>query len=95
MTRSFTTSFSVYAPHGWTRNLPKVNKVSGVKCDDPFEESSNSILPGYIVRPLEVEGAIGIEQLKKLPGFLEYGERMLDYSQSFSATNKRFRIQKR
>jgi CDP-6-deoxy-D-xylo-4-hexulose-3-dehydrase len=57
--------------HGWTRNLPKHNHVSGVKSDDPFEESFKFILPGYNVRPLELSGAIGIEQLKKLPTFVQ------------------------
>lgn len=56
--------------HGWTRNLPKNNKVSGIKSDDPFEESFRFVLPGYNVRPLEVSGAIGVEQLKKLPEFV-------------------------
>lgn len=56
--------------HGWTRNLPKENKVSN-KSDDWFEESFRFVLPGYNVRPVEMSGAIGIEQLKKLPGFLE------------------------
>lgn len=57
--------------HGWTRNLPKHNHVCGEKSDDPFEESFRFVLPGYNVRPLELEGAIGIEQLKKLPGFIK------------------------
>ena len=56
--------------HGWTRNLPKENKVSN-KSDDWFKESFRFVLPGYNVRPLEMSGAIGIEQLKKLPKFLE------------------------
>lgn len=56
--------------HGWTRNLPKENLVSGVKSDDPFEESFKFVLPGYNVRPLEMSGAIGLEQLKKLPEFI-------------------------
>lgn len=55
--------------HGWTRNLPKENKISN-KSDNPFEESFRFILPGYNVRPVEMSGAIGIEQLKKLPDFL-------------------------
>lgn len=55
--------------HGWTRNLPKDNKVC-TKSDDWFEESFRFVLPGYNVRPVEMSGAIGIEQLKKLPGFL-------------------------
>ncbi|MCE9680054.1 DegT/DnrJ/EryC1/StrS family aminotransferase [Shewanella sp. AS1] len=57
--------------HGWTRNLPKFNHVTGEKSDDPFEESFKFVLPGYNVRPLEMSGAIGIEQLKKLPAFIE------------------------
>lgn len=53
--------------HGWTRNLPKENHVCGTKGDDPFEESFRFVLPGYNVRPLEMSGALGIEQVKKLP----------------------------
>lgn len=53
--------------HGWTRNLPKFNHVCGEKSDDPFKESFRFVLPGYNVRPLELSGAIGIEQVKKLP----------------------------
>jgi CDP-6-deoxy-D-xylo-4-hexulose-3-dehydrase len=56
--------------HGWTRNLPEKNHVSD-KSDDWFEESFRFVLPGYNVRPVEMSGAIGIEQLKKLPLFLE------------------------
>lgn len=57
--------------HGWTRQLPDVNKVSGQKSDNWFDESWNFVLPGYNVRPLELSGAIGIEQLKKLDAFVE------------------------
>ena len=53
--------------HGWTRNLPKKNLVSGVKSDDFFSEAFKFVLPGYNVRPLEMSGAIGIRQLEKLP----------------------------
>lgn len=60
--------------HGWTRNLPKINRICE-KSDDPFEESWRFVLPGYNVRPLELSGAIGIEQLKKLPEFLEARRR--------------------
>ena len=55
--------------HGWTRNLPPKNKVSNKRADD-FLESFRFVLPGYNVRPLELSGAIGIEQLKKLPSFI-------------------------
>jgi len=55
--------------HGWTRDLPEINKVSH-KGNDAFQELFRFVLPGYNVRPLEMSGAIGIEQLKKLPTFL-------------------------
>lgn len=57
--------------HGWTRNLPKFNEVTGEKSDDAFEESFKFVLPGYNVRPLEMSGALGIQQLKKLTNFVE------------------------
>lgn len=56
--------------HGWTRNLPKENHISN-KSNDWFKESFRFVLPGYNVRPIEMSGAIGIEQLKKLPAFIE------------------------
>ncbi|MCF6764283.1 DegT/DnrJ/EryC1/StrS family aminotransferase [Thiotrichales bacterium 19S3-7] len=55
--------------HGWTRNLPKENYVAN-KSDDHFMESFRFVLPGYNARPVELSGAIGVEQLKKLPTFL-------------------------
>jgi len=54
--------------HGWTRGLPENNKI--LKLKDPFYEAFNFILPGYNVRPIEMSGAIGLEQLKKLPQFV-------------------------
>lgn len=56
--------------HGWTRNLPKHNLVCGEKSDDPFEEAFRFVLPGYNVRPLELEGAVGLAQLKRLPAMI-------------------------
>lgn len=61
--------------HGWTRNLPKNNLVCSEKSDDPFEESFRFVLPGYNVRPLEMEGALGIEQVKRLPMLIEERRR--------------------
>ena len=61
--------------HGWTRNLPDVNRVTGRKSTDPFEESFRFVLPGYNLRPLEMEGALGIEQIKKLPRLIEERRR--------------------
>lgn len=56
--------------HGWTRQLPLENHLVGRKRDDPFEESFRFVLPGYNLRPLEMSGAIGIEQIAKLPNLI-------------------------
>ncbi len=61
--------------HGWTRHLPKVNHVTGEKSDDPFEESFKFVLPGYNLRPVEMSGAIGQEQIAKLPMIVEERRR--------------------
>ena len=53
--------------HGWTRDLPTKNLICDDKIDDLLEESFRFVLPGYNVRPLELEGALGVEQIKKLP----------------------------
>lgn len=56
--------------HGWTRDLPADTKIYD-KRDDDFFEAYRFILPGYNARPLELSGAIGIEQLKKLDRMVE------------------------
>ena len=56
--------------HGWTRGLPKDNLIAN-KSDDEFMESFRFILPGYNLRPLEMSGAIGQSQLRKLDGIVE------------------------
>lgn len=80
--------------HGWTRNLPKLNQVTGEKSDNPFEESFKFVLPGYNVRPLEMSGAIGIEQLKKLPGFIQNRRDNARYFQDLFKNHPDFIIQK-
>lgn len=57
--------------HGWTRNLPKYNRVCGTKSDNAFDEAFRFVLPGYNLRPLEMSGAVGLEQLRKLPSIIE------------------------
>jgi len=42
----------------------------GTRHDDPFFEAYRFVVPGYNVRPLEMTGAVGLEQLKKLDGML-------------------------
>ncbi|MFH0703320.1 MAG: DegT/DnrJ/EryC1/StrS family aminotransferase [bacterium] len=80
--------------HGWTRELPKQNKICGIKSDDPFEESFRFILPGYNVRPLEISGAIGIEQLKKLPEFIRIRRENASIFREMFEDSPYFSIQK-
>ena len=56
--------------HGWTRDLPSDAGIFQKKEED-FFEAYRFILPGYNARPLELSGAIGIEQLKKLDRMVE------------------------
>ena len=56
--------------HGWTRELPAENLVFN-KTGDSFDDLFRFILPGYNLRPLELSGAIGKEQLRKLPTLIE------------------------
>lgn len=79
--------------HGWTRHLPKENKISN-KSDNWFEESFRFLLPGYNVRPVEMSGVIGVEQLKKLPSFLDQRRKNAELFVSLFKDNKDFYIQK-
>ena len=79
--------------HGWTRDLPKYNKVTGIKSDNSFAESFNFVLPGYNVRPLEFSGAIGLEQIKKLPKILEGRIKNAEYFSSVFKGHPDFIIQ--
>jgi CDP-6-deoxy-D-xylo-4-hexulose-3-dehydrase len=79
--------------HGWTRNLPKRNHVTGIKSSDLFEESFKFVLPGYNVRPLEMSGAIGQEQLKKLDSFLDVRRNNAEIFCELFRNSKIFRIQ--
>jgi CDP-6-deoxy-D-xylo-4-hexulose-3-dehydrase len=79
--------------HGWTRNLPKFNKVTGEKSDNPFEESFRFVLPGYNLRPLEMSGALGREQLKKLPSLINGRRKNGKLVQQKLGDHPRFMIQ--
>jgi CDP-6-deoxy-D-xylo-4-hexulose-3-dehydrase len=79
--------------HGWTRHLPKENKISN-KSDNWFEESFRFLLPGYNVRPVEMSGVIGVEQLKKLPSFLEQRRKNAELFVSLFKDSPDFYIQK-
>lgn len=79
--------------HGWTRNLPENSKIYN-KSNDEFYESFNFIMPGYNLRPLEMEGAIGIEQLKKLDEIIQQRINNAAYFVERIKEIKNLRIQK-
>lgn len=51
--------------HGWTRHLPEDNIHKAKVGHYDF------IYPGYNVRPTDLQSAIGIEQIRKLPSLLQ------------------------
>ena len=84
----------VLRAHGWTRNLPKFNHVTGEKSDDSFEESFRFVLPGYNLRPLEMSGALGVEQLAKLPDLIAGRRTNGELVQNRLSDHPKFMIQK-
>ncbi len=56
--------------HGWCRDLPKKNNLYK-KSNNKFKDHFVFITPGYSLRPLEIEAAVGLIQLKKLDKFLK------------------------
>lgn len=79
--------------HGWTRDLPDDTPLYKRGSSDHFE-AYRFILPGYNVRPLELEGAIGREQLKKLPALTAARRRNMVLFQELFADDERFIIQR-
>ena len=79
--------------HGWTRDLPPDSTLCERGTDD-FYEAYRFILPGYNVRPLELSGAIGIEQLKKLPAMTEARRRNWQHFKAAFSGDERFITQR-
>jgi CDP-4-dehydro-6-deoxyglucose reductase, E1 len=79
--------------HGWTRDLP-ADTTLYERGDDDYYEAYNFILPGYNLRPMELSGAIGIEQLKKLPVLTAQRRKNLKLFQNLFAGDERFVIQR-
>lgn len=64
--------------HGWTRNLSH-NSTLYVKNEDPFYERFNFIMPGYNLRPLEIEAAIGIKQIDRIESIISQRRKNAEY----------------
>ena len=78
--------------HGWTRDLPEINTVQSKKLDK-FYDSFNFVLPGYNLRPGELNGAIGIEQLKKIKFFMKMRRLNANFFRKLFANDKNILIQ--
>ena len=79
--------------HGWTRDIPSGSLVYE-KNDDDFYEAYRFILPGYNARPLELSGALGVEQLKKFDSLLDIRRQNARIFVDLFADDERFIIQK-
>jgi CDP-6-deoxy-D-xylo-4-hexulose-3-dehydrase len=79
--------------HGWTRDLPADSSLFQ-RYDNEHFEAYHFILPGYNVRPMELSGAVGREQLKKLPSMTAARRRNMDHFQQLFAGDDRFIIQR-
>ena len=79
--------------HGWTRDLPAGSGVYEPR-DDDFFEAYRFILPGYNARPLELSGAIGLEQLKKMDALVDIRRRNATLFVELFANDERFIIQR-
>ena len=78
--------------HGWTRDLPEINTIQNKKLDK-FYDSFNFVLPGYNLRPGELNGAIGIEQLKKIKFFMKMRRLNAIFFKELFANDKNILIQ--
>jgi CDP-6-deoxy-D-xylo-4-hexulose-3-dehydrase len=91
--------------HGWTRDLPAdsplhersplASAAAGRSdVEEEFTEAYRFVLPGYNLRPLEICGAVGIEQLKKLDGLIDARRANARYFVDLFGGDERFIIQR-
>ncbi len=78
--------------HGWTRQLPHSSSLYR-KNENEFYESFQFIMPGYNLRPLEMEAAIGLEQIKKLDSFVRIRRDNADVFKRMMKADERFYTQ--
>ena len=79
--------------HGWVRDLPD-NSTLYQKTGNAFNDNFIFATPGYNVRPLEMSGAIGTEQLKKWNQIMEVRKDNTRHFLSLFANKSWCRIQK-
>lgn len=79
--------------HGWTRDLPKSSSIYEAREND-FFEAYRFILPGYNLRPIEMNAAIGLRQLVKLETMAAMRRKNLALFQNLFTGDERFIIQR-
>ena len=79
--------------HGWTRELPAENHVHD-KTGDNFDDLFRFVLPGYNLRPLEMSGAIGVQQIKKIDSIISGRRANAQKFQAIMLDYPEIRIQK-
>lgn len=79
--------------HGWTRDLADGSPLFEPRADD-FYEGYRFILPGYNLRPQEINAAVGLVQLAKLPAMTETRRRNMAFFQEIFGQDERFLIQR-
>jgi CDP-6-deoxy-D-xylo-4-hexulose-3-dehydrase len=95
-----TNNFEIYCilrslrAHGWTRDLNFKNPLIKQNLKKNYEKY-NFILPGYNVRPLEMSGAIGSLQIKKLDKFIRQRRKNYHTFNKLFSKDERFITQKK
>jgi CDP-4-dehydro-6-deoxyglucose reductase, E1 len=79
--------------HGWTREVPADSGLYE-RWDDEFLEAYRFILPGYNVRPQEINAAVGLVQLEKVAAMTEARRRNMAVFNTLFAGDDRFIIQR-
>ena len=79
--------------HGWTRGVSRIEGLYEPEEED-IEGEYKFILPGYNVRPQEINAAVGLVQLEKFPEMLRARRKNLALFQSLFANDPRFIIQR-
>lgn len=78
--------------HGWVRDLPEDTHLP--MDPDPFVRQFRFVLPGYNLRPIEMEGALGIPQLAKLDSFVAERRKNAVQFQSLFGNHEHLTIQR-
>lgn len=80
--------------HGWTRSLPKKSTIYQKNNKNKFYDQFSFILPGYNLRPTEINAVLGLSQLSKLNKFIKIRRKNASLFQKYFENDENFLIQK-